>query len=196
MRGDAAVPARTLIVKAAAIEFAARGYEAASLRAIARRAGVDAALVHHYFAAKADLFAETVAAPIRPDRAVAVILRGPRDEFGTRIVRFILEELDHPEARTRVVTLLRTAVGTGPGSRLFKQFLVREVFLRLAQAVDGDDADLRAALAASQIAGMLMARFVLELEPLASASVDELVARIGPVVQWHLTGYGAPPDPG
>jgi AcrR family transcriptional regulator len=184
--------ARDDILKAASKEFAERGYDSASLRAIARRAGVDPALVHHYFADKAELFAETIAAPIRPDRLLEMVLRGPREATGTSIVRYVLEQLGAPQARTRVVALLRAALGTGPATRVFKEFLVREVFLKLARAAGGDDAELRADLAASQVVGLMVIRFVLRVEPLASAPVEDLVQRVGPVIQWHLTGYGLP----
>lgn len=190
------VSTRARIVRAAADEFAERGYEAASLRAIARRAGVDAALVHHYFDDKADLFAETVAAPIRPDRAIAALLAGPADEFGTGIVRYVLRRADDPSIRTRIVAMLRTAVGSSPAGGILRQFLIREVLLRLAASIESEDAELRASLAASQIIGMLMGRLVLGIEPLASAPIEQIVARVGPVVQWHLRGYGETSEPG
>lgn len=192
-RADARRPeasARADIVKAASKEFAERGYDSASLRAIARRAGVDPALVHHYFENKAELFAETVAAPIRPDRFLQEVLNGPREAAGALIIRYVLEQLGSPQAQTRVVALLRAAIGAGPAARVFKEFLVREVFLTLARAAGGDDAELRADLAASQVVGLMVIRFVLRVEPLASAPVDEVVRRVGPVIQWHLTGFG------
>jgi AcrR family transcriptional regulator len=181
--------AKSGILRAAADEFAANGYDAASLRAIARRAGVDPALVYHYFDDKADLFTAVVRAPLRPDHVVAQILAGPREAIGTSIVRYILEQLEDRAVRARAVVLIRTALGRNPASAMLKQFLVREVFLRLAAGAGGEDAELRATLAATQILGMLTMRFVLALEPVASAPIDELVARIGPVVQWHLVGY-------
>lgn len=196
-RGASGAPqasGREEIVKAATAEFAERGYEAASLRAIARRAGVDAALVHHYFGDKAELFTETMAAPIRPDRMLKAVLAGPRDDIGVNIVRSMLEQLEAPRAQTRIVAILRAALGAGPFQRMFKEFLVREVFLTLARAVGGNDAELRATLAASQIVGLLLMRFVLRIEPLAGAPIDQVVRRVGPVVQWHLTGF-APDGP-
>lgn len=186
---------RAKIVKAATDEFAEHGYDASSLRAIARRADVDAALVHHYFGDKAALFAEVMAAPFRPDKLLKGVLAGPAEDIGTNIVRFMLEQLGSPKAQTRVVALLRAALGAGPARRLFKEFLVREVFLRLAQAAGGEDAELRATLAASQVVGLMVVRFVLKVEPLASAPVDELVRRVGPVIQWHLTGFGLTDHP-
>ncbi|HEY2557181.1 MAG TPA: TetR family transcriptional regulator [Diaminobutyricibacter sp.] len=186
---------KAAIIRAATQEFADRGYEAASLRAIARRAGVDSALVHHYFENKADLFTATLGAPLRPDRAITAILAGPRDEVGTSIVRYLLTQLEDQKAQARVVAILRTAVGSGPGSRMLKEFLVREVFQRLAAASSSDDADLRANLAAAQLVGVLLTRFVLRLEPIASTPTEELVRRVGPVIQWHLFGSGEPPRP-
>ncbi|MEO7016185.1 MAG: TetR family transcriptional regulator [Leifsonia sp.] len=186
--------ARTAILKAAAEEFAERGYEAASLRAIARRAGVDSALVHHYFDDKADLFTASLEAPIRPDRALDVILAGPREEVGARVVRYLLEQLETDRAQSRVVVILRTALSGGPGSRMLKEFLAREVFARLATATATDsaeaaDADLRADLAAAQLVGVMITRYVLKLDPIAAAPIEEVVRRVGPVVQWHLFGY-------
>ena len=184
--------ARAAILKAATEEFAGRGYEAASLRAIARRAGVDSALVHHYFDDKADLFAASLEAPLRPDRALDIILAGPREDVGVRVVRYLLEQLETEGVQARLVVILRTALSGGPGSRMLKEFLAREVFARLAAAADsGDagDADLRADLAATQIVGLMITRYVLELEPIAGAPIEEVARRVGPVLQWHLFGY-------
>lgn len=187
-RLGAAGDSRARIVTAAEREFSARGYDATSLRAVARRAGVDAALVHHYFDDKADLFAEVIAAPLRPDRAIKAVLAGPREDIGVNIVRFLLEEFEKPAVRARGTALIRSVVGTD-GTNLLRDFLVREVFRRIAAALDTPDADLRATLAASQIVGIMLTRYVLRLEPLASAPIDDLVARLGPAVQWHLTGF-------
>lgn len=187
---------RGLILAAAADEFGARGYEAASLRAIARRAGVDPALIRHYFDDKADLFATTIEAPFRPDRVVPMILAGPQTEVGERLVRYVLTELASPAAQKRMALVLRAAIGHNPASRMFKEFLVREVFHRIAAAVRADDAEFRASLAASQIAGLMLTRYVLKLEPIASAPVEELVGRLGPVLQWHLVDFRPGADVG
>ncbi|MFC6354957.1 TetR/AcrR family transcriptional regulator [Luethyella okanaganae] len=180
---------RALILDAAEREFADRGYEAASLRAIARRAGVDPALVHHYFNDKSDLFAEIVAVPIRPDKAVARILAGPRDEIGTSIVRFLLAEWESPAVQARGTAILRSAIASTPATRYLKEFLTREILRRIAEGIDAPDAELRANLAASQVVGLILTRYVMRLEPVASAPIEDLVARIGPVLQWHLVGF-------
>lgn len=183
-----AASTRTAIVRAAAEEFTERGYEAASLRAVARRAGVDSALVHHYFEDKADLFAATLEAPLRPDRVLDVVLGAPRDAVGETLVRYLLTQLEDERAAGRMVLILRTVLSSGPGTRMLREFLTREVFARLAALANADDAQLRADLAASQIVGVMMTRYALKLEPIASADPDELARRVGPVIQWHLFG--------
>lgn len=179
---------RDRIVAAALHEFGEHGYEGATIRAIAARAEVDAALVHHYFGTKADLFAEVVGFPIRPDVDVPAILRGPRDEVGERIVRYILEAFEHPDVRKRGVTLLRTAIGSRMATPLVAGFLSRELLPRVAEVVEEPDREVRAALVASQIIGMLVIRYVVRLPALAGASIDELAERIGPTLQRYLFG--------
>ncbi|HUG49539.1 MAG TPA: TetR family transcriptional regulator [Terrimesophilobacter sp.] len=177
-------------MRAATEEFAERGYEAASLRAIAHRAGVDPALVHYYFDDKADLFTAQLQAPFRPDKLVAEVLAGPREEYGHNVVSHLLAALNTPAAQRRAAGILRGVVGNRLVGGIVKEFLVREVFLKIAHELDTDDAELRATLAASQVLGLVITRYVLKVEPIASAPAAEIVARVGPVIQWHLVGYG------
>lgn len=185
--------ARARIVAAATDEFAENGYDGATMRAIATRAGVDAALVHHYFgsegsSAKADLFTEIVGAPLRPDLDIPALLAGDRDRLGEAIVGYVLGRFEQPDIRKRGVLLLRTAIGNKLTTPLLAGYLSRELLGRIAAEIGGDDAELRASLAASQVAGMLVARYVLKLPGIAAASVDDLVARIGPTIQRYLLG--------
>lgn len=182
--------ARSAIVAAAGAEFLAHGYDATSLRAIARRAGVDPALVHHYFDDKATLFMESLEAPVRPPDIVRLALAGPRERIGEAVVRAVLEAIDSPGTRDRMRQLVRTALGHDFAARMLRQFLVREVLGQIAAALDAPDATLRATLAGSQIVGLIVVRAGIRAEPLASAPIEEVVARVGPVVQWHLVGFG------
>ncbi|WEK62106.1 MAG: TetR family transcriptional regulator [Candidatus Microbacterium colombiense] len=177
---------RARIIAAAVEEFGEQGYDGATIRLIAARAEVDSALVHHYFGTKADLFAEAVGIPLRPDIDVPGILAGPRDEVGERLIRYVLQAFEQPDVRRRGVMLLRTALGSKLTTPLLAGFLSRELLSRVARSLDADDAELRASLVASQIAGMLITRYVLRLPPLADATVDELVARVGPTLQRYL----------
>lgn len=182
---------KALILAAAAAEFGERGYEGASIRSIARRAGVDPSLVHHYFDDKAALVAEVVAVPLRPDRIVASAIEGPVEELGERLLRGVLTAWDSPAVRPAATVALRSAIGQGPVARMLHEFLRREIMHRLASRLgDADDAELRAELAASQVVGVIMVRYILAFEPLASLDHDEIVARVAPAVQWHLTGTG------
>lgn len=185
-RGGAS-DARERILAAAVAEFGDLGYDGATVRGIAARAGVDSSLVHHYFGTKADLLAEIVDAPMRPDLVVPRLLDGPRDGLGEGIVRFILETWDKPDVRRRGLVIMRAALGNRLTTPLLAGFLQRELIGRIAARLDVPDAELRASLAASQIAGLLVARYVLRLPALAEASVDELVSRVGPTVQRYLT---------
>lgn len=177
---------RARIIASAVDDFGEKGYDGATIRSIAARAGVDSALVHHYFGTKADLFAEAVGIPLRPDIDVPGILAGPRDEVGERLIRYVLEAFEQPEVRRRGVMLLRTAIGSRVTTPLLAGFLSRELLSRISRSLDVDDADLRASLVASQIAGILIARYVLKLPALAAAPVEDLVARLGPTVQRYL----------
>lgn len=181
-------PARDAIVDAAQAEFLRSGYDGASIRAIARAAGVDPALVHHYFDNKADLFGEAIASPIRPDRIVAEVLKGPRADIGTGIVRILVTRLDDERAQATVLGLLRTALGHEFAARMLRQFLVREVLHRIADELGLDDGELRASFAGSQLVGLVVARYGIRIGPLAEASNEEVIARVGAVVQWHLLG--------
>lgn len=183
---------RSTIVTAAAAEFSRDGYDATSMRGIARAAGVDPALVRHYFTDKADLFAEAIAAPMRPDQMVKQALAGPRDQIGVNLVRYMVETLDRPAASDRVIRMMHTALGQEFAARMLRQFIIREVLKRIAKELGDDDSELRASFAATQVVGLVVARYGIKIEPLASASPDEVVNRIGPVVQWHLMGNPLP----
>jgi AcrR family transcriptional regulator len=191
---DTGSDARADIVAAARREFADNGYDATSLRAVARSAGVDAALVHHYFSDKADLFAATLDIPIRPDRIVAEILTGPRDAVGATIVRAIVTRFDDRATQETVIALVRTALGHEFAARLLRQFLLREVLHRITTELGLDDGELRASFAASQLVGLIVARYGIRIDPLAQATTDEVVARVGPVVQWYLLGDDSAPS--
>lgn len=185
--------ARGRIVEAAVAEFGERGYDAATIRSIAARAGVDPALVHHYFGAKADLFSAALDAPLAPARAVPGMLDDDLEHAGERVARHVLETWEDPAFRRRGVAILRAIVGSRRSTSLLVGFISREVLGRIAHRLSGPDAERRAALVGSQLVGVLMTRYVLELPPMASASVDELVAAVGPTLQRYLTGPLDPP---
>ena len=187
-RRPAGSDARADILDAARAEFAAQGYDATSLRAVARRAGVDPALVHHYFDDKGDLFAAAQDLPVSPAAQIGALVAGPVDGLGERVVRFFLTTWDAPEGRQRIVALVRSASSHEDAARTLREFLAREVFGRVVASIGSDRPELRGSLVATQLVGLAMARYVVRMPPVADADVDELVAWVGPTVQRYLTG--------
>lgn len=178
---------RASIIEAARSSFAATGYDRASLRGIARDAGVDPALVHHYFkGGKAELFVETLAVPVNPTALVDRIIDGDRERLGWRIVETFLAVWDPPDRRDSLVALIRSSMAGDDSARMLREFLGREVFGRIAASVGASEPQLRGSLAASQVVGMAVMRYVIKLPALAEASNEQVVARIGPVLQHYL----------
>ncbi len=182
---------RASIVDAARADFADQGYDATSMRGVARRAGVDPALVHHYFGGKAQLFAVVMDIPADPALIVAVVLDGPRAEVGERLVRAFLELWDSPPGRERFEALVRSAVSHEAAARVLREFLTHEVFGRLVTSLASGDTgraelELRAGLAASQMVGMGMMRYIVEFPAVVDASHDDLVRELGPALQRYL----------
>ncbi|MGZ4606351.1 MAG: TetR/AcrR family transcriptional regulator [Blastococcus sp.] len=180
---------RDAVLAAARAAFGERGFDGATIRGIATAAGVDPALVHHYFGSKDQLFLAAVEAPADPADLLPTVLAAPRDQLGAAVVRMMLLVWEGP-ARPAGLALLRSAVSNEWTAKLLREFLVSQVLRKVVSTL-GFDPDVRAArasLVASQLVGLVMARYVLRLEPLASASPEWLVASIGPTVQRYLTG--------
>ena len=174
------------ILSAARVLFGDRGYDRASIRAIAGAAGVDPALVHHFFGTKEDLFAAAMELPVDPDTILPLVLAGPREEIGERLARMVLALWGDPRLRPQFVGVIRSATTNEMGARLLREFISSKVFARVADALDVPRLNLNAA--ASQIVGVDMLRYVLEVEPMASASEEELVALLAPTIQRYLSG--------
>jgi AcrR family transcriptional regulator len=186
-RRPAGEDTRGLILAAARSEFGSRGYDGTTLRQIARSAGVDARLVHHYFDGKEDIFVAALNFPARPQEILKVVLDGPREKLGENLARAIIRVWDSPDGRERITALLSGALASEAAGRMLREFIARELLGRIAAALEVDRAELRASLAASHVVGLAMARVVIEIEPLASIDGDELAALIGPVLQHYLT---------
>ncbi|MEU2610860.1 TetR family transcriptional regulator [Micromonospora sp. NPDC007271] len=185
------------ILDAARTAFAERGFDGASIRAIAAAAAVDPALVHHYFGTKDQLFLAAMNAPFDPRELLPKVLAGDRESIGERLVRLFLGLWDSP-AGTAGVALLRSALSNEWTARLLREFLTTQVLRRVLDNLDVDPAELplRGSLVASQLIGLAMMRHLIRLEPVASAAPETLVTMIGPTVQRYLTGpLPTPPPP-
>ena len=200
-RRPAGSDTRGAIVAAARAEFAERGYEAASMRSVARRAGVDPALVRHYFPDRGELFAVSVLpAAADPFEVAERVVAGGLPGLGGRLVSEVLTVWADDDGAG-----FRAAVGLMAGNVERPQALVaylgRTVFERIGRLLAPDEAALRIGLLASQVAGLLMMRYVVRLEPAASMSVDELATLVGPTIDRYLTAPLVPspaavsPDP-
>lgn len=172
------------ILAAARVLFGERGYDKASIRAIAGAAGVDPALVHHFFGAKEDLFAAAMEFPVDPETILPLILAGPRAEIGERLVRTFLRLWSDPRLRPQFVGIIRSATTSETGATLLRDFVTSQLFARVAAVLEVPGLNLNAA--AAQLVGVVMFRYVLEMEPMASASDDELVALLAPTIQRYL----------
>ncbi len=145
--------------------------------------------MHHYFGNKDKLFLAAIQAPANPAELLPEVLSGGRDNLGENVVRLLLRVWDGP-MRPAALALVRSAVGNEWTAKLLREFLVTQVLRRVVGTLDmpAREREVRGALAASQLIGLVMGRYVLKLEPLASAAPEELVAAIGPNVQRYLTG--------
>ncbi len=231
---------REAILAAARKRFGDHGYDGATIRGIAADAGVDAALVHHFYGSKERLFAAAMQLPVAPGEIIAAALapgaREPGSSLGEHLLRTVLGAWDVAEVRATFLGLLRSAVTSEQAAAMLREFATEAILSRLARAAGpaggagtaggegkpgavgkpgaggtwgageagasqgGEDPELRAALVASQVLGLALARYVLEIRPLASANTDELAAAIGPTLERYLTGdlgpaAGQPPGP-
>ena len=181
---------RQKVLRAARAQFARRGYEGATIRGIAAAARVDPKLVLHYFESKEGLFSAAMEFPFDPAAAIPTLLEPGLDRLGERLARFFIDVWDSPDG-ARAQALVRSVVTSESAASLMRDFVTREILARVAQALKLDRPQVRASLAASQLIGIAMLRYVVKVEPLASASSDEVAAWIGPTLQRYFTDPAA-----
>ncbi|MFE9998722.1 TetR/AcrR family transcriptional regulator [Streptomyces avermitilis] len=185
---EAAPATRDRILEAAREVFSERGYEKTSVRGIAKAAGVDSALVHHYFGTKEQVFEAAIEVAFAPAlNAPDAVADGPLDGVGERLTRFILGVWENPATRTPLLAIVRSAVNNDTAAAVFRRLVAAQLLRRIAGQLDFPDAELRAELAAAQLVGTAILRYVIKVEPLASADPEQIIARLAPVVQGHLT---------
>ena len=179
-RGDILASAREL--------FASRGFRGTTMRAVAEGADVDVALVPYYFGNKEGLFAAALEMPVDPRSKLDEVFAQGLEGIGERIARTVAGVLDDATTGPALVGLIRSAMTEGPAHELVRDFIDNVIVEGYAQHIDTPDARERASLAATQVIGLAMARHVLRIEPLASMSVDDVVAHVGPTLQRYLEG--------
>jgi AcrR family transcriptional regulator len=186
--GSGAGDTRERILDCARAAFAERGFDGATLRDIAARAEVDPALVHHYFSSKQRLFVAAVQFPVDVAVVIPALAAGDRSRIGERFVGAVVALWDQPATRQAIVGVVRSAASDPTAAEMMRDVLARGPLLALASAVDAPDADRRAALVGSQLMGLVMARYIAKLEPIASMTAEELAAAVGPTLTRYLTG--------
>lgn len=195
---------REAILDAARRSFAEHGYDGTTIRGVAAGAGVNPALVHHFYGTKERLFAAAMRLPVLPSEILGQAMGAARAQLGEDFAAHIGEVLigtmlrvwDVAQVRESFLGLLRAAATTEQGLAMLREFVTGTILASLARGAGlGGDAQsrYRAALVASQVIGLGFTRYLLRLEPIASASVEDLVAAIGPVVQRYLTADISPP---
>ena len=179
---------RAALIAAAREAFTEKGFDGATVRAIAARAGVDAAMVNHWFGGKEGLFAQSVLqVPIDPAEIVKRLLDGPVDQLGERIVRTFLTIWDATGGGA-FAAMVRSVTSNDKVANALRELFVNTIFRNLTAHIGVDRADLRATLCATQMIGLGMVRYVVHFEPLASADIDVVVKAIGPNLQRYLNG--------
>jgi AcrR family transcriptional regulator len=168
--------------------FAELGFERTTMRAVAARADVDAALIYHYFGDKEGLLAAAIELPVDPAVLFAGVAGDP-SRAGEELVRRIVTLWDnHPEIRERMIAVLRTGLSHDHAAQLVRDLLSSNLLAALGEVLAGDHRELRTGLIGSQIGGLMLARYVLKVPGPADASPEDLVRAVGPVVQHYLTG--------
>jgi AcrR family transcriptional regulator len=180
---------RGQIITAARHAFAAKGFAGASMRGIAAEAGVDAALIHHYFENKQQLFLATVALPLGLPQIVEQVAAGDRADLGEQLVRTVLGVWDS-DLQPSLVAAIRTTLTDPALTRSVGEFFTLEVIGRVLRRDDlpPEEANRRAGLVASQVLGLVIGRYVLQLPVLVNRRTQDLVAEIGPTVQRYVDG--------
>ncbi|MCX9191500.1 TetR family transcriptional regulator [Carbonactinospora thermoautotrophica] len=184
---------RGQILAAALSEFAAHGYEKTSIRGIARLAGVDPALVYHYFGSKERVFVEALQFPFNPAEIVPKLVAGGVEGLGERVARLFFSVWEDPAGRERGLAVIRSVHTSEQGARMLRGFLIQELFRRVAANLDLPQPELRATLIGSQLVGLISIRYVLKVEPLASMPPEQLIPVIAPTLQRYLTDPGIAP---
>jgi AcrR family transcriptional regulator len=177
---------RDKILAAARTQFGRHGYEGATIRGIATAARVDPKLVLHYFDSKDGVFEAALELPFDPAAALPPLLAAGVDGLGIRLARFFLDVWDSPSG-SRLHAMLRSIVASESAATRMRDFATREILGRLAEALELDHPRLRASLAASQLIGVAMLRYVVKVEPLASAPAAEVAEWVGPTLQRYFT---------
>jgi AcrR family transcriptional regulator len=174
------------ILDAARELFAEHGYDRTTIRGVARTAGVDPALIHHYFGTKSDLFTASVAIPFPVAQMLPDAIGAEPAVAGERVARLFFTVWEEPETRAALLGQLRQSLATGEPP-VIAGFISREVLGRVADVMEGADRELRAELVASHLLGVALLRYVVRIEPIASADPEQIIGMVASRIQTYFT---------
>ena len=186
-RRPGAPDTRSAILGAARARFAAHGFSGTTIRAVAGDAGVDAALVHHYFGTKDDLFLAALEIPIDPRELLLPVVEQGTEGVAERLLGVFLTVWDDPEVQPAMLAVVR-AVTDPAGSRLVADGILPVVVRPMVEALGVDRPEHRMPIVASQVMGLILLRYVLRVEPLASMPREQVIATYAPTLQRYLVG--------
>lgn len=178
---------RSALLNAARAAFVELGYNGATVRGIADRAGVDAAMVNHWFGSKEQLFVAAIQLPIDPSAILDQVLPGAPEHLGERIIAMFLTVWD-ATGGGQLAALVQSVTTHQEAASMLRDFVMNVLVKRLIEAIAPDRTALRANLIGSQLIGLGMARYVIKLEPLASADHLTIIRAIAPTIQRYATG--------
>jgi AcrR family transcriptional regulator len=177
---------RSAIVRAARHQFGERGYRATTLRSVAHDAGVDPRLVLHYFGSKQHLFVSSVELPIEPELVLARVFGGGAADVAPRVVDVILDVLEDAARRDAFLALMRAAVTEPEAAELIRSLFSERLLMPIASRFGGKQPSLRASMIATQLVGLAIVRYVVQVDPLAHAGREQLVRALVPVIRHYL----------
>jgi AcrR family transcriptional regulator len=175
---------REHILTAARNQFGEHGYDATTIRGIAAEAGVNPALVHHFYGTKDQVFVAALNLPVDPQIALGVILGGPRSGAGERILRLFLGLWREPATRTTFLALVRSVSTNAEAAAMLRQFIERVMLPRVSEALGVPKVRLTALV--SHVIGLVQLRYIVGVDPIATLDEDELVALVAPVLQRYI----------
>ena len=177
---------RAAILAAASRHFAEHGYDRGALRAIAAEAGVDQRLIAYFFGSKQELFVAAVGLPLNPAEMLPDILAGDPATIDQRLAALLVEILEQSDLHQRLTGVVRAAASEPAVARMMREFLTRELFIPLTTTLGNDNPRFRLNLFGSQIVGLILARCVVGLEPLASMPPQAVANAVAPTLRRYL----------
>ncbi|RBI71235.1 TetR/AcrR family transcriptional regulator [Roseovarius sp. TE539] len=175
---------RQAILEAAQRQFYEKGYDGASVRRIAQAVPIDPAMIMRYFGSKEGLFSAAVVIDLKlPDPE-----KIPHDRAGAALVAHFLNLWEGERSAIGLPILLRSAVSNQDAADKIRAVFEKQVAPTIAGLTRTDDADIRAGLIVSQLFGLALCRYILKLPPVVDMTADEIITRIGPIIQRHLGG--------